>query len=132
MSPAIDIALYLGVLVTLSYLIYRYARYSRWEDTDAGRAFMGMKVCLLALVLHVLANLVIESQLVSDITRVLVVGGIWVALTYQVRVMVRNQGGFRRDKPVQRWVLTGTEQRLDRRSTDRRPDSCEDVTQETL
>lgn len=104
MNHLIDLVLYIGVLVTLSYLIYRYARYSRWEETDAGRAFMGMKVCLLTLVLYAFAGILFGYGSWRDIARVLVVGGIWAALTYQVRVLVRRQGGFRRDKPVERWV----------------------------
>lgn len=97
MNHVINLVLYFGVLVTLSYLIYRYARYSRWEDTDVGRAFMGMKVCLLALVLYGFASLAGLEDPWKAIARFLVVGGIWAALTYQVVVMVRRQGGWRQN-----------------------------------
>ena len=100
MSPYLDLFLYVGVGVTLAYLIYRYGRYSKWEATDAGRAFMLMKVCLLALVLHVISNIVFHNDLLRDITRVLVVGGTALAVAYQVRVVVRSQGGFHLDQPL--------------------------------
>lgn len=99
-----DLVLYLGVLVTLLYLIYRYARYSKWEATDAGRAFMGMKVCLLSLVGFVLWARAFPEAPVRELVRALVVGSIWLALTYQVHVVVKRQGGLRRDKPVEHWV----------------------------
>lgn len=102
MNPVLDLVLYFGVLTTLVYLIYRYARYSKWEATDVGRAFMGMKVCLLALVLYAFTGVLGLEDPWRDILRVLVVGGIWAALTYQVVVMVRAQGGFRRNLPVRR------------------------------
>lgn len=98
MSPAVDLALYVALALSLGYLIYRYARYSRWEDTDAGRAFMMMKVCLLALVLYGFAALAGMDDPWRDALRLLVVGGILVAVLYQIRVIVRNQGGFHRDQ----------------------------------
>ena len=98
MSHVIDLVLYIGVSVTLVYLIYRYARYSKWEDTDVGRAFMGMKVCLLTLVLYAFAGRLFGDGPWREVARVLVVGGIWAALTYQVVVMVRSQGGFRQKR----------------------------------
>ena len=91
----VDLLLYTGVLLTLSYLIYRYARYSKWESTDAGRAFMSTKVCLLALSLYGLLSLAIPAEEWRDIARPLVVGSILVSLLYSVRVLVRWQGGFR-------------------------------------
>lgn len=104
MSNSLALALYVAVALTLGYLIYRYARYSRWEDTDAGRAFMGMKVCLMALVLFGLWTRAFPGSELRDEVRTTIVGGILVALIYQVKVMVRRQGGFRRNKPVERWV----------------------------
>jgi hypothetical protein len=103
-NPRVDLALYASVALTLAYLIYRYARYSRWEDTDAGRAFMGMKVCLMSLVVFGLWSRVFPDSDFRDETRFVVVGGILAALVYQVRVLVRRQGGFRRNKPVERWI----------------------------
>lgn len=120
-SFPLSLALYIGVAVSLSYLIYRYMRYSRWEETDAGRAFLGMKVCLLALTLFgLLARAFPESDL-RDPVRTVIVGGILVAVLYQVRVMVRRQGGFRRNRPVQRWVPYGDKPRYERRSDSRNP-----------
>jgi hypothetical protein len=98
------ILLYIAVAVTLGYLIYRYARYSRWEETDAGRAFMGMKVCLLSLVFFGLWAKAFPASDLRDEVRTVIVGGILAALIYQVKVMVRRQGGFRRNRRVERWV----------------------------
>lgn len=96
---ALNPLLFLLVAVTLGYLIWRVARYSRFEETDAGRAFMLMKCCLMALVLYALGGLLDPDGTWRGPVRVLVIGGIWVALVYQVRVVVRNQGGFRRNRP---------------------------------
>lgn len=104
MNPRFDLVLYIAVALSLGYLIYRYARYSRWEDTDAGRAFMGMKVCLMALVLFGLWARAFPESTLRDEARTVVVGGILLAILYQVKVMVRRQGGFRRNRPVERWV----------------------------
>lgn len=99
-----DLALYIGVLGSLGYLIYRYMRYSRWEETDAGRAFLGMKVCLFALAAFGLLARAFPDSALRDPARTIIVGGILCAVVYQVRVLLRRQGGFRRKKPIQRWV----------------------------
>ena len=104
MTSTFALALYVGVALSLSYLIYRYMRYSRWEETDAGRAFLGMKICLLALTLFGLSARAWPNNDLLDETRTIIVGGILVAVLYQVRVMVRRQGGLRRNHPVERWV----------------------------
>lgn len=111
MNPRFDLALYIAVAVSLAYLIYRYARYSRWEDTDAGRAFMGMKVCLMTLVSFGLWTRAFPNSTLRDEVRTVIVGGILLALLYQVRVLVRRQGGVRRNKPVQFWVPYSEEPR---------------------
>lgn len=98
------LVLYISLAVSLSYLIYRYMRYSRWEETDAGRAFLGMKICLLALTLFGLMARAFPNEDLRDAARTIIVGGILAAVLYQVRVLVRLQGGFRRNHPVQRWV----------------------------
>lgn len=92
----IDVLLYAVVVVTLSYLIYRYHRYSAWEQTPAGRAFMLMKVCLLALSVYGLANVWFLTGAAEDAIRAVITLSITGALIYQTRVVVDSQGGFRR------------------------------------
>lgn len=102
MIIGVDLFLYLAVAVTLIYLIWRVARYSRFEDTPEGRSFMLMKVCLLVLVIYAFAVRFDPDGEWRDVARVVVIGGIWVALMYLVRVVVRNQGGFRRKRHLKR------------------------------
>ena len=104
MTVTFSLVLYISLALSLGYLIYRYMRYSRWEETDAGRAFLGLKVCLLCLVLFGLSARAFPNNQLLDETRTIIVGGILVAVLYQVRVMVRRQGGLRRKNKVQRWV----------------------------
>lgn len=93
----IDIVLYAVVATILIYLIYRYHRYSVWEATNAGRAFMLMKVCLLVLVTYGLASVTIPGDWRDGVRRVIVLS-IAAALSYQTYVIVQSQGGFRRKR----------------------------------
>lgn len=101
MTLSFDILLYLHVAAALSYLIYRYARYSRWRSTDAGRAFMTMKLALMSLVLFGLGSTADPDGDWRPIVRRLVVSAILGALLYQVSVIIRRQGGWRRKQYTQ-------------------------------
>jgi len=96
----LDVILYGLVAVTLAYLIYRYARYSAWWQTDAGRAFMSMKICLFVLTIYGLCSVAIEADGWREVARPIVVGLIWLALVYQVTVVIGRQGGWSRRRSL--------------------------------
>lgn len=86
-------------LVLLSYLIYRYARYSPgWVDRAIGRAYMMTKVgmwCILAYAL--LANLFPDWE-GRETLRFLLLTFVNVSILYQIITMVKIQrGGDRRE-----------------------------------
>lgn len=94
----LDILLYLTVFLTLGYLIYRYARYSPWRSTDAGKAFMAMKVSFFVMVTYVLVSTALEDVTGwRHIARPVVVVCIEAALLYQLATVMRLQQRNRHD-----------------------------------
>jgi len=94
------ILLYVSVAVTLAYLIYRYGRYSEWNSTAAGQAYMAMMICLMALVIYSLLGVAFPDPDWRAVARPIVVGAILAALVRQVVVVVHEQGGWRRTRRV--------------------------------
>ncbi len=91
-----DAVLYSLIAGALSVLIYRYARYSNWSKTDAGRSFMAMKVSLLLLFLYFLAATVDPgSGEWRALARAIVASLVFISLLYQNSVVIRRQGGWR-------------------------------------
>lgn len=103
---------FLGVLyvigfLSLSFMIYRYARYSPWRSQPIGRAFMMMKTALWAvLAFALLRRLVPHLPFVESIRFAMVLYAIS-AIVYQTVVVVKLQGGLRRREPAQ--VLADTD-----------------------
>lgn len=81
----------------LGYLIYRYARYSPWRSTIIGQSFMMMKTALWALFTFVLVARLFPDwegrKLISAALLLFVV----VAIIWQTAVVVKLQGGLRRN-----------------------------------
>lgn len=82
--------------IAVTYLIYRYARFSAWRSTLAGQSVMLVKSALWALLTFALVARLIPEGSVKDILRVLLVGYVDMALIVQALTIVRYQGGFRR------------------------------------
>lgn len=92
---------------SLTYMIYRYARYSPWRSQPIGRAFMMMKSALWAfLAFALLRRAVPHLAGVEEIRTLLLVYAIS-AIVYQTVVVVKLQGGIRRREPSQ--VLADTD-----------------------
>lgn len=97
----IDTLLFACLSLSLLYLIYRYHRYSEWWKTDAGRAYMTMKVSLLSLSTFRFFDTWFLGGVVEDAVRAAVVSTIIGAVFYQIRAVVKSQGGFRRqNRPI--------------------------------
>lgn len=92
----IDALLFACLSLSLLYLIYRYHRYSTWWQTEAGRAFMTMKVCLFMLSTYRLSDVWFLEGFVEDVIRAGVLSAIIGAVNYQTYVVIDSQGGFRR------------------------------------
>lgn len=84
--------------ITVSFLIYRYARFSPWRSTKAGQSVMLVKCSLWAVLSWALIAVLFPNWEGRDVARVLLLGFVNVALLYQVHVIVDYQGGFRRRK----------------------------------
>lgn len=101
--------MYLIGFLSLTYMIYRYARYSPWRSQPIGRAFMMMKSALWAMLFFALLRRVIPHVPgLRDIQVLLVVYAIS-AIVYQTVVVVKLQGGVRRRAASQ--VLADTDRR---------------------
>lgn len=88
--------LYLVAGLILATMVFRYMRYSDWRATAAGRAFLWVKVAFLTTVLYVFARQVFpDADWLESWGRVIVLGGVDVALAWQLRTMVKYQGGWR-------------------------------------
>lgn len=101
MSPA-DIqilGMYIVGWVAVSFLIYRYARFSPWRSTLAGQSVMLVKSALWAVLTWALVARCVDSESVKSILRVLLVGYVDMALIFQALTIVRYQGGLKRHRP---------------------------------
>jgi len=97
----IETAVLYGLLwVTISYLIYRYGRYSDWSSNEGGKAFMAMKLAFWVTLTFVLAAVAFPGSWVV-IGRFVALGLVEVALLYQVHTVVKLQGGWRRRRTEQ-------------------------------
>lgn len=90
------ITLYAVGIIALTYLIYRYGRYNPWRSTPIGRAFMASKTSLLAIFLYALAVTIWPDWFLQGPARLLLVGYALTAIFYQLQVVIKFQGGFRR------------------------------------
>jgi len=95
------VTFYVLIWVTLSYLIYRYGRYSAWRSTAAGKAYMFMKVAFWMLVCFGLATAAGLDGTGQAVARFTVLAVLQIALMVQVNVIVREQGGWRRRRTEQ-------------------------------
>lgn len=99
MSPAdLQILLmYVVGWVAVTYLIYRYSRYSPWRSTRAGQSVMLVKTALWAvLTFGLCSRFLADEENLKGILRVLLVGYVDIALIVQAVTIVRYQGGWRR------------------------------------
>lgn len=94
------LGMYLVGWLAVSYLIYRYARYSPWRSTRAGQSVMLVKCSLWATLSWALVAVLFPVWEGRDIARVLLLGFVDAALIYQAYVIVDYQGGWRRRLPV--------------------------------
>lgn len=90
------IALYAVGILALTYLIYRYGRYNPWSTTPIGRAFMASKTALLAIFFYALAVTIWPDEAWQGAARLLLVGYALTTVFYQLQVVIKFQGGFRR------------------------------------
>lgn len=90
------IALYTVGILALTYLIYRYGRYNPWQSTPIGRAFMASKTSLLAIFAYALAVTIWPAEDWQGAARLVLVGYALTAIFYQLQVVIKFQGGFRR------------------------------------
>lgn len=88
--------MYLVGWAAVSFLIYRYARFSPWRSTRAGQSVMLVKTALWAILTWALVARSVDSENLKAILRVLLVGYVNIALVFQAVTIVRYQGGFRR------------------------------------
>lgn len=95
------LGMYVVGWVALTYLIYRYARYSPWRSTKAGQSVMLVKASLWATLAYALVATLFPNWEGRAIARVLLLGFVDMALIYQAYVIVKYQGGFRRRKTIQ-------------------------------
>lgn len=94
------IALYGLLWTTITYLIYRYGRYSDWRSNEGGKAFMAMKIAFWVTLTFVLTAVAFPGSWVV-IGRFVALGIVEVALLYQVHTVVKLQGGWRRKRSEQ-------------------------------
>lgn len=87
--------LYIILWLSLGYLIYRYARYSAWTDTLAGKGFMAMKAALWILTTFVLAATLDPDGAWRDWLRPVALGLVQAAVIGQIVIVVKEQGGWR-------------------------------------
>lgn len=98
----ITLVLVIASLVSLTYLIYRYARYSPWRSQPIGRAFMMMKAALWACLAYVVAARLIPLDWGGRrVIMVVLLLFLLSAILTQIAVIVRLQGGFRRGTHVE-------------------------------
>lgn len=90
-------ALYGLLWLTITYLIYRYGRYSEWSSNEGGKAFMAMKIAFWVTLTFVLAAVAFPGAWVT-VGRFVALGLVEVALLYQVHTVVKLQGGWRRKR----------------------------------
>lgn len=85
---------YVVLWVSLTYLIYRYARYSRWTETAAGKGFMLMKVAFWSVISFALVSAALpEGGVWREIVRPIVLGLVQLGVMVQIAIVVKEQGG---------------------------------------
>lgn len=87
--------LYLIGLVASGVLVFRYGRYTDWRQTEIGKAFMLVKVCLVVMFAYLLVARWLPFWVQVPLV-ILIVGGIDFGLIRQGKVIVKLQGGWRR------------------------------------
>lgn len=87
------VALYIVGFLSLSIMIYRYARYSPWRRSPMGRAFMMMKTALWAVLAHALIVRTFHDWAFKDELRFALTTYAVGAIVYQTIVVIRYQGG---------------------------------------
>lgn len=80
----------------LTYLIYRYARYSKWRSTQIGKAFMAMKLALWSLLTFVIVARFLPDNEFWDLVAAVLLGFMAGAIAFQIRAVLYLQGGFLR------------------------------------
>lgn len=95
----LNLAVIVTALLTLSYLIYRYARYSPWRSTRLGQAFMMMKTALWALLFFVVVIRLLPRDFPGrEVIATLLLLYMAVAIFVLTTLIVKLQGGFRRQQ----------------------------------
>lgn len=90
------LGMYIVGWAAVTFLIFRYARFSPWRSTRAGQSVMLVKSALFAVLTWALVARSIDNESLKAILRVLLVGYVDIALVFQAVTIVRYQGGFRR------------------------------------
>lgn len=94
----LNLALILLGLVGLTYLIYRYARYSNWRSTVIGQAFMMMKTALWAMFTFVVVVRLFPDWSGRQGVSAALLSYVVLAIGAQIVAVVKLQGGFRRNR----------------------------------
>jgi hypothetical protein len=93
---SLNLGLILIGWASLSFLIYRYARYSAWRSTIIGQAFMMMKTALWALYTFVVMARLFPHWQGRPLVALILLGYATVAILWLTAVVVKLQGGLGR------------------------------------
>lgn len=101
----LNIGLIVLGLASLTYLIYRYGRFSPWRSTIIGKSFMMMKVALWAMFTFVVLRRFFPDWSGAELLATTLLMFVDAAIFWQTSVVVKLQGGVWRHEETS----TGTE-----------------------